>query len=275
MTPRVGQVPRLRSVCSVPVRAFQKTTPYGVTTNRVLSAFTLIELLVAMTLMVVTAACLYTALYTGFRAKRSASSAVEPTTLAINAIELIKQDTCGILPLGGTLAGTFLGTDAQGLNGADADSLEFYTTHIYAGDDHLVGGLGKIELALEQDNDENTASDRRTYRLVRKVTTNLLSPRTIEPQEQVLCRNVSSLNLRYYKNEEGWLDEWDSTADANSLPLAMEIDIQVSHNGTNGAEAAKTRRLIQSFPIPCGGAQQGQSESDSTGTASSGGQTGT
>jgi len=53
-------------------------------------AFTLLELLVAMTLMVVTAACLYTALYTGFRAKLSAQSAVEPTSLAINAIELIK-----------------------------------------------------------------------------------------------------------------------------------------------------------------------------------------
>ena len=104
-------------------------------------AFTLLELLVAMTLMVVTASCLYTALYTGFRAKRSAQLAVEPTALAINAIELIKQDTYGVLPLGGTLAGSFLGTNSQDTKGADVDSLEFYTTHIYADDDHLAGGL--------------------------------------------------------------------------------------------------------------------------------------
>jgi len=263
MTHRFRQVPRLRS---------GRLRTHGCA--GVLGAFTLLELLVAMTLMVVTAACLYTALYTGFRAKRSAASAVEPTLLAINAIELMKQDACGILPVGGTLAGSLLGTDAQGLNGVDADSLEFYTTHIYTSNDRLVGGSGKIELILEQDSDEDTASDRKNYRLVRKVSTNLLSPRTIDPDEQVLCRNVRSLNLRYYDGEE-WLDEWDSTADANSLPLAMEIDIQVLHNGTHGNETPQTRRLIQSFSIPCGGDQPGQSESDSTATAASGGQAGT
>ena len=237
-------------------------------------AFTLIELLVAMTLMVVTAACLYTALYTGFRAKRSALLAVEPTALAINAIELIKQDVYGVLPLGGTLAGTFLGTDARGLNGVDADSLEFYTTHIYAGNDQIVGGLGKIGLVLEEDTDEGTGYDRESYRLIRKVTTNLLSPKAVDAEEQVLCRNVRSLNLRYYDEADGWVNEWDSTADANSLPLAMEIDIQVLHNGTKGAEAPKTRRLIQSFPIPCGGAKQEESEPDDAGMAAGGGQTG-
>ena len=45
------------------------TVPGG---SRQSEAFTLLELLVAMVLMVVTAACLYTALYTGFRARRSA-----------------------------------------------------------------------------------------------------------------------------------------------------------------------------------------------------------
>jgi len=237
-------------------------------------AFTLLELLVAMTLMVVTAACLYTALYVGFRAKRSALSAVEPTLLAINAIELIKQDTYGVLPPGGTLAGAFLGTDTRGINGVDADSLEFYTTHIYANGDNLVGGLGKIELVLEEDTDEYADYDRNSYRLMRKVTTNLLSPKAVDSDEQVLCRNVMSLNLRYFDGEDGWLDEWDSTADANSLPLAMEINIQVLHNGTSSAAAPQTRRLIQSFVIPCGGVVQAESESQNGGTGSSGGQTG-
>ena len=237
-------------------------------------AFTLLELLVAMTLMVVTAACLYTALYTGFRAKRSALLAVEPTSFAVNAIELIKQDMYGVLPLGGTLAGSFLGTNAQDTKGLDTDSLEFYTTHIYADSDELVGGLGKIELLLEDDDDDDLHIKREGYRLTRKVTTNLLSPKTVDAEEQVLCRNVQSLNLRYYDEEDGWLDEWDSTADANSLPLAMEIDIQVLHNGTNKNQATEpqARRLTQCFAIPCGGAQQ-ESETEST-TGTSGGQTG-
>ena len=95
-------------------------------------AFTLLELLVAMTLMVVTAACLYTALYTGFKAKRSAESAVEPTSQAINAIELIKQDTYGVLPPIGTLAGAFVGTNAQDTKGMDTDSLSFYNAYFFA-----------------------------------------------------------------------------------------------------------------------------------------------
>jgi len=221
-------------------------------------AFTMLELLVAMALMVVIASCLYTALYTAFRAKRSALSAVEPTSSAINAIELIKQDTYGVLPPGGILAGAFIGNDSLGVNGVDADSLEFYTT---SENDHPVGGLGKIELVLEEDTDY----DRENYRLVRRITTNLLSPRAIDPEEQVLCRNVKSLNLRYFDGDN-WLDEWDSTADANSLPLAMEIDIQVLYNTNGSNKESQIRRLSQSFAIPCGGAAQEESQSENGGS---------
>jgi prepilin-type N-terminal cleavage/methylation domain-containing protein len=234
-------------------------------------AFTLLELLVAMTLMVVTASCLYTALYTGFRAKRSAEFAVEPTSKALNAIELIKQDTLGILPLGGTLAGSFIGTNSSDTKGMDTDSLEFYTTHIYADDNLLASGLGKIELLLEEDNDEVSGKDREGYKLVRKITTNLLSSKTVDSEEQVLCRDVRSLNLRYYDEEDGWVDEWDSTEDANSLPLALEINIQVIHNekgsSTNVSKDLQMRRLMQAFAIPCGGMKEESEEASTTSTS--------
>jgi len=234
-------------------------------------AFTLLELLVAMSLMVVVAASLYTALYTGFKARRSALAAVEPTSQALNAIELLKQDVVGVLPIDGVLAQAFLGTNARSSKGEDADYVEFYTTQVYANEDELVGGLGKIELALEEDTDE----ERQNYRLVRKVTRNLLSPKTADPEEQVLCRNVTSLNLRYFDGD-GWLDEWDSTADANSLPRAMEVDIQVAYNATNGTgrSPSQTRRLVQSFTIPCGGAAQTQSASETTAGTQGAGQAG-
>ena len=227
-------------------------------------AFTLIELLAAMTLMVVAASCLYSALYTGFKARRSALSAVGPTSLAINAIELLKQDIYGVLPPSGVLAGAFLGIDSVGANGVDSDSLEFYTTHIYADNDHPTGGLGKIELALEDDTDD----DRENYRLVRRVTSNLLSPRAMDPEEQVLCRNVTSLNLLYFDGES-WVNEWDSTADANSLPLAVQIDIQIANNTINGARAPLERRLVQSFAIPCGVWAKQEDESADSGQGGS------
>ena len=76
--------------------------------------FTLLELLVAMVLMVVTAGCLYTALHTGFRARSSALAAVEPTSRAINAVELLKQDVSGVLPATGVLAEWFVTTPPFG-----------------------------------------------------------------------------------------------------------------------------------------------------------------
>ncbi len=220
-------------------------------------AFTLLELLVAMVLMVVVASCLYTALYTGFRAYRSALAAVEPTSLAINAIELLKQDICGVLPPGSHLAGAFIGTDSSGIKGVDVDSLGFYTTHVYADEEQLAGGVSKVELLLEEDADNEDGY----YQLVRLVTANLLPPRDVEPEEQVLCRNVVSLNLRYFDGE-GWVDDWDSTADANSLPLAVEIDIEIAHNGKQRNREPRTRRLVQSFAIPCETSAQQESDSE-------------
>ena len=222
-------------------------------------AFTLLELLVAMVLMVVVASCLYTALYTGFRAYRSAQLAVEPTLQAINAIELLKEDIDGVLPPGSALAGAFIGTDSGGTKGVDADSIEFYTTHIFANDQQLVGGLGKIELLLEADPNVKDGS----YLLVRRLTTNLLAPKEVQPEEQVLCRRVVSMNLRYFDGS-GWVDGWDSTADANSLPRAVEVDIQVAHDTNKGTEEPQKRRVIQSFALPC----QTPSQETSTSTTS-------
>jgi prepilin-type N-terminal cleavage/methylation domain-containing protein len=221
-------------------------------------AFTLLELMAAMVLMVVVASCLYTALYTGFRAYRSAQSAVEPTLLAVNAIDLLKEDMSGVLPPGSALAGAFTGTDARGAKGVDADSVEFYTTHIYvyADDEQLAGGLGKIQLLLEEDPNSEDGS----YLLVRRLTTNLLAPKEAEAEEQVLCRRVVSMNLRYFDGS-GWAEEWDSTADANSLPLAVEVDIQIAHNGKKGMHEPQKRRLVQSFALPC--QTPAQEESDS------------
>jgi general secretion pathway protein J len=225
------------------------------------AGFTLLELLVAMSLMVVVAGSLYTALHVGFKARRSAMAAVEPTAQAINAIELLKQDIVGVIPVDGVLAESFIGTSSRSSTGEDADYVVFYTTQVYADEDELVGGVGKIELVLEEDTDE----DRENYRLVRKITRNLLSPRDIDPEEQVLCRNVTALKLRYFDGDS-WLDEWDSTADANSLPVALEVDIQVAYKTKNGTATrqAQTRRLVQSFAIPCGGEALTATESETT-----------
>lgn len=241
--------------------------------------FTLLELLVAMTLMVVVSSSLYTALHTGFRAYRSALTAVEPTSQAINAIELIKQDLQGVLPPESNgLAVSFVGEDGTGLKGVDSDSVAFYTTHVYADDGSLNGGVGKIELLLEEDKEARRANYP-SCRLVRLVTMNLLAAKEVEPQEQVLCRNVLSLNLRYFDGE-GWLDDWDSTEDSNSLPKAVEVDIQLACAGRdtlgsrNVRKEPEKRRLIQCFAIACQAAEETSSETTSSSTTAGSASTG-
>jgi len=232
------------------------------------------ELLVAMVLMVAVASSLYTALYTGFRARRSALLAVEPTTQALNAIELIKQDIQGVLPPDSNgLAGAFVATDSPGFKGLDSDSLEFYTTHVYPDEENPNGGVGKIKLLLEDDPDAEHGSYT-TYRLVREVTTNLLAPKEVEPVEQILCRDVTSLNFRYHDGD-GWVDDWDSTEDANSLPKAVEVEIEVAYFARDGrtiknsTKEPETRRLIQSFAIPCEAEEESSETSSSTSSSSS------
>jgi prepilin-type N-terminal cleavage/methylation domain-containing protein len=247
-----------------------------------LRGFTLMELLVAMVLMVSVAACLYTALYTGFRAHRSALQAVEPTLQALNAIELLKEDVLGVMPPGdsNSLAGAFVGKNDTGIKGVDTDSLEFYTTHVYADKKSVHGGIGKVALFLEEEDARNQQRNFTTYKLMREVSTNLLAPRTEVPVEQVLCRDVVSLNLRYYDGD-GWVDEWDSSEDSNSLPQAVEVDIKIAYHrktgrrDKNSVEVPEQRRLVQIFAVPCKTAEEtstdtGTSKTKSSGTTSGG-----
>jgi prepilin-type N-terminal cleavage/methylation domain-containing protein len=248
------EVSSVKSEASIP-----RTSNFTLQTSHS-HAFTLLELLAAMSLMVVVASCLYSALYTGFQAYRTAQTAVDPTAAAINTIELLKQDISGVLPPGSHLAGSFIGTDSGGIKGVDADSLEFYTTHLYANDIlsdgtvttstttqttnvPLVGGIGKVAFLLEEDSETRDG----TYLLLRQVTTNLLAPQEAVVDEQVLCRSVVSLNFRYHDGTD-WVDAWDSTADSNSLPVAVEVDIEIGHHDKHNKEIQK-RRLIQSFPL--------------------------
>jgi prepilin-type N-terminal cleavage/methylation domain-containing protein len=283
--------------------------------------FTLLELLVAMSIMVVIASCLYSTLYTGFNARRIGLVAVEPDVAAISVIELMKQDFLGTVSPAAKLGGAFVGTDLRS-GSDDTDDVSFYTTSIsghtagataYArtttstttisggtnvtgsvttgmtGTSTVVGGVAKVEYALV-DNEQQA-----NYRLVRRVTTNLLSQaENPVPEEQVLCRSVKSLNFRVYDGND-WADSWDSTTDANSLPLAVEITIGIAYDDShaNGAASVlsyndrvrvvasektyKVRMLREAFLVPCGGeavtTTTASSDDSTSGGSTSGGST--
>ena len=188
--------------------------------------FTLLELLVAMSLMVVASACLYSSLYTSFKAKRSAERMLYPMETAQAALDMLEQDLRGVV-VGGeddpnVLAGPFEGIDDRIGIVRDADQITFYSTnHQINGDTtRISGGLGLIELVIEKEPDTDS------YLLVRKVTDNILSQDSQAPVEEILCRHVHSLNVRYYDGLR-WYDKWDSTDQMDAGPLAVEVTLEL------------------------------------------------
>jgi hypothetical protein len=69
-----------------------------------------------------------------------------------------------------------------------------------------------------------------------------------EPPEEVLCRNVRSLDLMYY-NGTDWQDSWDSSAQGDALPLAVEVKLELLSDPNRNEEGGYLVSRI--FPIPC------------------------
>jgi prepilin-type N-terminal cleavage/methylation domain-containing protein len=207
-------------------------------------AFTLLEMLVATALVAVLAASLYASLSIAFRARRSALAAVDPVRKAELAMVLLADDLrCAVVP-SGVLAGPFLGLDSVDDLGHDSDSLSLYCATPSPEPAEGIGDIKKIELGCEPSEDGKTSV------LVRLITTNLQAPRTVEPGREVLCRGVYAFNLRYFDGSD-WLDNWDSTAEDNSLPCAIEVTLQLDDDRPNAA-ADGGYRASQVFLVPCG-----------------------
>jgi type II secretion system protein J len=203
-------------------------------------AFTLLELLVAMTMMSIIAASLYTSMSIGFKAKESAERVVEKGRAAEIAVELIKNMLTASLVPNGILAGEFKGEDEQNEKGHDADNLVFYTADYVPKEGELACDIEKVEIGMDvRKNTEEQV-------IYRKTTTNLLSPTTLSPDEEILCGGVRSLNLRYY-NGSDWVDEWDSSDNDNSLPKAVEVTIVMENTDKNGDIAANDKEGLYTF----------------------------
>ena len=236
--------------------------------RRLASGFTLLELLVALTMAVILAGSLYTTLRIGFRARTQAESAVEPIRTAELATGLLRADFESALPAKGTLAGAFVGVDNTGDGGLPADTVEFFTVGnpndelglsaqganqpgIMPGSARpgmnnaapvtaLPAEARKVQIGLVS---YPAAAGGSEQVLVRRVTTNLLSQVEVEPDEEVLCRGVRSLNLRYYDGLT-WQDSWDSTQIDNNIPAAVELVIELDRSDEYGLRIIRFPRVF-------------------------------
>ncbi len=216
------------------------------------SAFTLLEMLAAMALMSVLAASLYTSLHIGFRARRSAVAALRPVRTAELTLELLREDIESALPPTGILAGEFIGEDATDDSQRDADVLLFHSSAHDPEQGERACDIRRIELAF------TSLPDGTERVLVRRITTNLLAPETVEPNEEILCRGVLAFNLRYFDGSEWW-DDWDSSSQGDVLPLAVEVTLEVERS-TGEQPVVSGYSLSRVFLVPCSRAGEGETQ---------------
>lgn len=213
--------------------------------------FTLLELLLAMTMMTIIAASLYTSMSIGFKARESAERVVQEGRSLEIAVELIRGMLASAMVPTGIMAGEFEGEDENGDEGYDADTLTFYTADYNPVEDELAGDIEKVEICMSEREDTDEPV------IVRKVTTNLLSPKTLDPEEEILCGNVRSLNLRYYDGSD-WQDDWDSSDNDDELPEAVEITIvlerdeDLDEDNYNDDDEEDLYEYTETIILPCG-----------------------
>jgi general secretion pathway protein J len=201
------------------------------------SGFTLLELILALGMISMLAVSLYATLRVAFKARDSAMAGIMPMRAANVAMEMLSQDLESALPPTGLLAGAFLG---QHLGDATAstDTIEFYCIGT---SDSLEpprsAGIRRVNIGLVQ------SPDGRGHLLVRRITSNLLSPQEVQPDEEVLCRNVRSFALRYFDGTL-WQDEWDSTQMGDVLPMAVEVRMSIQTSEDSQAPTYDTYRVF-------------------------------
>jgi type II secretory pathway component PulJ len=201
-------------------------------------------MLAAMAMVAALAGALYASLSIAFRARNSATRSLEPVRKCAAAVALVRADLQAAAGPKGLLAGPMFGESQTATAGQAGDSLEFFAAIGEARDTGVGGDIRKVDITCEPSAD---ASENILYR---RVTSNLLSSQSVDPEEQVLCRGVRTFTLRYYDGTT-WYDSWDSTAQGDVLPVAVEVTVElVPPPGAPRDQAGY--RMSSIVLIPCG-----------------------
>lgn len=207
--------------------------------------FTLIELVVALAMVAIIAGSLATSLWTAYHATQRTEAAVTPSRQASIMMDYLSTDLQNALQPGTaatTLIGNFAGTQAQDDRGHEADDVIFFATaespqHVDAN-----GEIKQIELTVEHLAGSND------YALVRRVTRNLLAQIQAAPDEEIICRNVSSFTLQYFDGSN-WDTTWDSTQEDKTIPAAVQVKVELqSPTAANNTPPVTYERII---PLSC------------------------
>jgi type II secretion system protein J len=205
-----------------------------------------LELILAMALTCMLAMTLYATLRTAFRAQASATGAVEALRSAQIAMEFVGKDLTCALPPTGVMAGAFygmpMGTPTTDSAGDMSDSVEFYAVVSGVEDDTdptKDDGMKRINYTIAPGPNGEKC-------LVRRVQGNLTAQEQLPAVDEIICRNVASLSFQYFDGTQ-WTDTWDSTAEQDTLPLMVEVTIELMPVGNQ----KQGYRLTRTYGLPC------------------------
>jgi prepilin-type N-terminal cleavage/methylation domain-containing protein len=204
--------------------------------------FTLLELLVATAMAAVLAASLAISMRVAFKARESAETAIEPSRTAEVSLDFLRNDLqSALVPKAVTNTTTFFGPfeGAQGANGAD---VTFFTTADARQDASANGEVKQVELTAAVPVGGSQIC------LVRRVIRNLTSAVQAVPDEEVLCRNISTFSVRYFDGSQ-WQEQWDSTQQNNEIPAAIEVTLGFDRAVPSGG--SRHYQCTRVFPVCC------------------------
>ncbi len=213
------------------------------------TGFTLLEVLIALALSAVLLQALYTAMSIAFRARQSMLRQTDlprQTTLVLN---LIEQELQGALPPTGVLAGPFVGSVTE--DGA-VDTLSFSAAGLLKlsteEDASRDPGIHQVQLALSGATAPSTITltiDRAPLNEDRSADED--ADLSAQAESETLATRVQTLTLRYYDGAD-WQTEWDSSAQDDLLPLAVEVTLELRDPN----DAQRTCRMVRVVPLTAG-----------------------
>ena len=227
------------------------------------TGFTLLELIVAMALMNVIAVVLYSSMQIAFKTKERTVRSLEPYQSVTPIFEYIRRDLTSVMKPDGILAGLFKGENVPYSNLQDADTLSFYSAAYQPKEDEIASNVILVEYALETD------LERDQVVLKRFMKKNILSPTAVEPEEEVIGRNIDGFDIQYYDGTT-WVDTWDSSEQDSTLPWGVQVTISIldKNRSPNSLNKDPYRYFTRIFMLPF--ANQETSEEDETETAEGG-----
>jgi len=238
---RRGEFHEPQKFCAAGSSGARRSHPSGKALCR---AFTLIEVLLAVGISAIVIVALGGVLFSALRLRERTQAALDEAMPVDQALVVIRRDLQCVVPpeSNGILTGDFKAGSVTSLGISQSVSVEMYTSTGVLGENEPWGDVQRVSYELKDSATRNASGKN----LIRTVARNLLSPATVQVEDQPLLGGVESVKFLCFDGSQ-WLDTWDTTGatSANTnLPVAVRVVIQMAENKNGGAALQPLQILV-------------------------------